>query len=559
MPVSLDIGIVQFDPVVGDVTGNRDRLATEYRAAAADGADIVVTPELSLLGYPPRDLLHRDDFRRAAREALAALAGLTHSGPPLVVGTATRVSEADTAPLANSAVVLRDGRREATYAKRLLPTYDVFDEHRYFEPGTAPLVVGVDGVDIGVTICEDAWHDVVVAGQRRHDADPLLETAEVGADLILTLAASPFSLDKPARRARRFERHADRTGCPVVFVNQAGAHDELIFDGHSLVAAGSGAVERFAGFEPKARVVSVGAPGEPVPPYDESRGTQTRAALSLGLRDYFRKTGFEQAVLGLSGGIDSSVAATLAADALGADSVYGVSLPSAVTSPQSVDDARALARNLGIEFDVVSVEESVEAVRSTLARNAAEPAGVALENLQARVRGDVLMTIANGRDALVLTPDNKSEGAVGYCTLYGDAVGALAPLGDCYKRLVYELAATFNDAPPADAPSSTPIPGSVIEKPPTAELREGQTDADELPPYDALDPVIEGYVEGNETRAALSERHDDAVVDRAVSRIVRSEFKRRQTPPPLRVTRKAFGRGWNYPVAARYDHGSGEQ
>ena len=279
-----------------------------------------------------------------------------------------------------------------------------------------------------------------------------------------------------------------------------------------------------------------------------------RAALRLGLSDYFEKTGFERAVIGLSGGIDSSVTAALATEALGADAVYGVSLPSTITSRQSIDDARAIAENLGIEFDIVPIEAGVEAIRSRLEAHSDAPTGVALENLQARVRGDMLMTIANERDSLVLTPDNKSEAAVGYCTLYGDAVGALAPLGDCYKNVVYGLASSYNSDPPVDAPSATPIPESVIEKAPTAELREGQTDAGELPPYDVLDPVLTEYIEGNRTRATLADSYDDAVTEDVVSRITRSEFKRLQTPPPLRVTQKSLGRGWKYPVAAEYDH-----
>jgi NAD+ synthase/NAD+ synthase (glutamine-hydrolysing) len=428
----------------------------------------------------------------------------------------------------------------------------VFDEHRYFQPGTTPVVTEVAGVEVGLTICEDAWHDVVVTGQRRHDTDPLAETAAAGADLIVTLAASPFSLDKPSRREQRFMRHAGETGAPVVFVNQVGGNDELIFDGHSLVVTTDGVATRLAGFEATTTVVDVGAERLTVDGYDRERRSQARSALCLGIADYFEKTGFEQAVIGLSGGIDSSVTAALATEAVGAENVYGVSLPSAVTSEQSIADARAVASALGIEFDTVPIGGAVERIQSQLARSADTPTGVAVENLQARVRGDILMSIANERSALVLTPDNKSEAAVGYCTLYGDTVGALAPLGDCYKQLVYSLAAGINDAPP-DTVGTAPIPQGVIDKPPSAELREGQTDRDELGPYETLDAVLTEYIEETAPKQSLSDQYGTSAVETILSRVTRAEFKRRQTPPPLRITRKSLGRGWNYPVAATHD------
>ncbi len=560
MPPNLRVGILQVDPVVGDVAGNADLIAREYGKVLDADPDLVVAPELSLVGYPPRDLLHRSGVLDAQEAALDTLARRTTDGPPLVVGAALRTGRETGPPVHNAVVLLRDGDRAATYNKRLLPTYDVFDEHRYFRPGTDPTLATIDGIEVGLTVCEDAWHDAVVTGKRRHASNPLQETADRGADVVLTLSASPFSLDKPARRERRFLAHAARTDCPVAFANQVGGHDELVFDGHSFVAAGGAVLDRLAGFEPDRAVVDVplgGQRGDAVPGYDRDRAPQARAALRLGVRDYFAKTGFDEAVVGLSGGIDSSVAAALAADALGADNVYGVSMPSSVTSQQSVDDARTVARNLGIAFDVVPVDDAVAAVHRTLDEHADSLTGVAAENIQARIRGDVLMGLANQRDALVLTPDNKSEAAVGYCTLYGDTVGALAPLGDCYKRLVYDLASVFNTSPPPSARSSTVIPPAVVEKAPTAELREGQTDAEELPPYGQLDPVLEDYIEGNRGGGDLRERHPDSVVDGTLERVTGAEFKRRQTPPPLRITPKALGRGWNYPVAAEYGHVTG--
>ena len=555
MSRSIGIGVIQHDPVVGDISGNTAAIASEYGDRLE--SDLVVAPELSLVGYPPRDLLHRRGVLDAQEEALDTLAEVTESGPPLVVGVALRTEYDTGPPVHNSAVLLRDGGRDVTYHKRLLPTYDVFDEHRYFRPGTEPVVVDVDGVEVGLTICEDAWHDAVITGTRRYDTNPLLETANAGADLILTLSASPFSLDKPARRERRFLAHADRTDCPVVFANQVGGNDELVFDGHSFVAVDGSILDRLAGFEPETAVLDVPLSGDDssqVQGFESDRARQARDALTLGISDYFAKTGFDEAVIGLSGGIDSSVAAALAAEALGADNVYGVSLPSRVTSRQSVEDARAVATNLGISFDVVPVGAPVETLCDDLGEYAQPLTGVALENVQARIRGTVLMGLANERGALVLTPDNKSEAAVGYCTLYGDTVGALAPLGDCYKGLVYELAESFNRTPPADAESTPVIPPAVVEKAPSAELSEGQTDADDLPPYETLDPVLESYIEGCLCGPELRDQHEDSIVDETLSQVAGAEFKRRQTPPPLRITQKALGRGWNYPVAAEYEH-----
>lgn len=554
---SLRIGIVQCNPTVGDVAGNAGRIADAYASVSEADPDLVVTPELSLVGYPPRDLLHRVAILDTQDAALNELAVQTADGPPLVVGATVRSTDETGPPIHNSAVVLRGGERTGAYHKRLLPTYDVFDEHRYFRPGEEPLVVDVDDTAVGITICEDAWHDTVVTGTRRHDKAPLQDTAASGAEVILTLSASPFSLDKPARRENRFLAHAAETNCPVVFTNQVGGNDELLFDGHSFVAGTEGIHDRLEGFESDTAVVDVPLDaGTDATVHGWERGTahQARAALTLGLRDYFEKTGFEGAVIGLSGGIDSSVAAALATDALGADDVYGVALPSRVTSRESVADARAVATNLRTEFDVIPIEATVEALSDTLSEHGTSLTDVAAENVQARIRGDVLMGIANQRDALVLTPDNKSEAAIGYCTLYGDTVGALAPLGDCDKQLVYELAAVFNASPPSSSGPSPVIPQSVIDREPSAELRAGQTDSDDVPAYELLDAILEAYIEEGRTADAIREQYPDHPVTDTLTRTTRAEFKRRQTPPPLRITRKALGRGWNYPIAAVYDH-----
>ena len=555
MEEELKIGVIQHNPIVGDVVGNSDRITDEYGELLAAEPDLVVTPEFSLLGYPPRDLLHRSGILDAQESVLNDLASETEDGPPLIVGAAIRTDYETGAPIHNAAIVLRDGELSETYHKRLLPTYDVFDEHRYFRPGSEPLVVDVAGTSVGVTICEDAWQDTEVTGTRRHSETPLQDTAASGAELIVTLSASPFSLNKPSRREDRFTTHAAETGCPVVFVNQVGGNDELIFDGHSLVTVDGAVHERLAGFVSDTAVVDVPIDGSAAARTGESetRAAQAREALTLGVRDYFEKTGFEEAVIGLSGGIDSSVAAALAVAALGRGSVYGVSLPSEITSKQSIVDARAVATNLGIEFDVIPIGAMIETISGTLEANDASLTGVAAENIQARIRGAILMGIANQRDALVLTPDNKSEAAVGYCTLYGDAVGALAPLGDCYKQLVYELAELFNETL-TSAETSPVIPRSVIEKEPTAELRSGQSDGEEIPAYEVLDPILEQYIEGGSNGGSIQRGYPDHVVDEALRRVTHAEFKRRQTPPPLRITQKALGRGWNYPIAATYDH-----
>lgn len=557
MDRSLRLAVVQHNPTVGDIAGNTQRLAAEIDAASEAGANLVVTPELGLLGYPPRDLLHREGVLDAQQRQLDSLAERTETGPAVVVGIAASTPKDAGAPLQNAACVLADGEVRARYAKRLLPTYDVFDEHRYFEPGAKPVTVEIAGTTVGLSVCEDAWHDDEITGKRRHAADPLADLADAGAELIVTLSASPFSIGKSHSRTERFSRHAERTGVPIVLANQVGANDDLVFDGNSLVLSPDGAViESLPSFEEATAVVEpfaeTSAVGGDTGLRETNRPAEARQAIRLGISDYFEKTGFSEAVIGLSGGIDSSVTAVLAVDALGRENVRGVSLPSSVTSEASVDDARAVAENLGIAFDEIPIGETTATLERAIESETDERVdGVAAENTQARVRGDVLMTLANARDALVLTPDNKSEAAVGYCTLYGDTVGALAPLGDCYKTLVYEIAAHLNDSPPVG--TEPVIPDRVIEKAPTAELSEDQTDADDLPAYDELDPVLEAYIHGQTTGAQLREEFPAQVVDEALSRLTRSEFKRRQSPFALRITEKAFSRGWEYPIAASYE------
>lgn len=558
MPPTLRVAIAQNNPTIGDISGNTDKIVDSIEDARQKNADLLVTSELSLLGYPPRDLLHRRGFIDRQEEALERIADATNEGPVVIVGHAEWTTSGTGGALRNVATAFKNGERVTTYTKRLLPTYDVFDEHRYFEPGESPATVNVSGVTVGLSVCEDGWDDVEVTGNQRHGSSPITELASVGADVVVNLSASPFSLEKPSRREERFASHATDTDCPVVFANQVGANDDLIFDGNSFVVSEEGhIVTRLQGFAEETTVVDVplSRPKTETPlATPVSNAVQAREAISLGISDYFTKTGFDEAIIGMSGGIDSSVATALAVDALGSENVYGVSLPSSVTSDESVTDAERVAKNLGIEFDVIPIQEITEGIsRSLKNESGTAPVGITAENIQARVRGDILMSLANERKSLVLTPDNKSEAAVGYCTLYGDTVGAIAPLGDCYKQLVYELAEILNRYPPIETDTDV-IPSSVIQKEPTAELSEDQTDEDELPPYDVLDDVLMDYIHGDKTATSLKESHDETVVDETLSRLTHAEFKRRQTPMPLRITQKAFGRGWNYPIAASYEH-----
>jgi NAD+ synthase/NAD+ synthase (glutamine-hydrolysing) len=564
---SIRVALAQLNPTVGDVAGNRDLIAAAYEAALDAGADLVVTPELSLVGYPPRDLLHRGALLDACEDALSDLAALTADGPALVVGTPDRY-EGPGRPLRNVAAVCAGGEVTARGAKRLLPTYDVFDEDRYFEPGTDPTTVEVAGAVVGVSVCEDAWNETAIGGVRRYGSDPLGDLAAAGADLLVNVSASPFHVGKGRFRESLFAGHARRNDLPVVFVDQVGANDELTFDGRSFVLGPDGGVwARSPEFESDVRVVDVpldgsGPDGEGrdrIAPVIEHEAELARRSIRTGIRDYVRKSGFEDVVVGMSGGVDSSVVTTLAAEALGAEHVLGVAMPARYTSDASTEDARRVAGTLGIDFEVIPIEGPFTAFLDALGPVFDDrERGITEENVQARVRGTTLMALSNEFGALVLTPDNKSEAAVGYCTLYGDMVGALAPIGDCLKERVYALADRLNAAPDPrfDGP---PIPERVIERPPSAELREDQTDADDLPPYDVVDPVLRDYMEGGLDRDALVETgHDPTVVDRILELLHRSEYKRWQEVPLLRVTPRAFGMGWRYPLAARYDAVRGE-
>jgi NAD+ synthetase len=552
MSLPVQVAIIQHNPTVGDISGNCDQIIEGYSQAADAGADLVVAPELALLGYPPRDLLHRQAVLDAERAALDKLRRATAGAPALVVGHTAPSTRENGPPLTNSATVFIDGEATAKYNKRLLPTYDIFDEHRYFSRGNKPQAVVVNGATVGITICEDAWYDHEVTGKQRHGTNPIAPYN--GVDLLVNLSASPYRVGKPSSRVTRFGNHAEYLNAPVVFANQVGGDDDVLFDGTSLILDGTGSTLTSAPVG-KPRVLSSSSDRASSKATGLSNTAQLRRMLKLGIRDYIHKTGFEEVVIGLSGGIDSSVTAALAAEAIGPRHVYGITLPSAVTADENRTDAERVARNLEIQFGGEGVESLSKTAVASIGRltDGDGTRSVTRENVQARVRGLLLMGVANERDALVLTPDNKSEAAVGYCTLYGDAVGAIAPLGDCTKHRVYALAEAFNADPPSWV-DSAPIPNSVLEKAPTAELAEGQTDEDDIPPYEVIDSVVKRYVGDKEPVAEIVSETDatQSQVETVVRRLTQSEFKREQTPPALRVTVKAFDSGWRYPIAASY-------
>ncbi|GIW72141.1 MAG: NAD+ synthase [Planctomycetota bacterium] len=545
------VALAQLNPTVGDFAGNVERIARAYEAGRAAGADLVAAPELAVCGYPPKDLLEKPEFAERSREAVEALAARTRGGPALVVGFVDRNESSQGNPLHNAAACCEDGRIRSIHRKSLLPTYDVFDEGRYFEPAREVQCARIRGQPVAVTICEDLWLEDFYWQGRRYGRDPLEPLLGDGPSFVLNIAASPWNRGKTAVRHTLVRRNAKKCGLPVLFVNQVGGQDELVFDGTSLAIDGEGAlIARGAAFAEDLVLVDLASGHGEIRP--EPAGGETERvllALELGLRDYMRKTGaFERVVVGLSGGIDSSLVAAIAARALGPDRVLGVRMPSRYSSAHSLEDAAALAHNLGIELLTLPIEGPYAALLEVLAPVfAGRPFDVAEENLQARLRGMLLMAISNKLGHLVLSTGNKSELAVGYCTLYGDLSGGLALISDVPKTLVYELARLLNR-------ERELIPARCFTKAPSAELREGQTDQDTLPPYELLDRVLEAYIEQGQAPAAIAAATgiERATVERIVQLVDRAEYKRRQAPPGIRVTRKAFGFGRRMPIAHRY-------
>jgi NAD+ synthetase len=538
--------LAQLNPTVGDFAGNEARILDAYRRGGAAGADIVVCPELCVTGYPPRDLLLKKSFLAqslASLERLAAATGKT----ALLVGFVGEHKPRPGREVTNSAALLQAGKVLETRAKTLLPTYDVFDEDRYFEPAMGNEPVSLNGRLLGLTICEDAWNDEDFWSQRRYRTNPPADLADAGAEVLFNLSASPWHLGKMRTRFEMLRSLAVKLHRPVVFCNQVGGNDELIFDGGSLVfnAAGELIAQARLFDEDLVIVDTEAAPAvEFIEPCDEE---MVYKALVLGLRDYFHKCGFKSAVLGLSGGIDSALTACLAVAALGKVNVHGVSLPSQFSSPGSLDDARMLAQNLGVRYDVLPIQPVFEACKQQLKPVFdGRPEDIAEENLQARIRGTLLMGLSNKFGSLLLTTGNKSELGVGYCTLYGDMNGGLAVISDVPKMMVYRLAKWINR-------EREIIPAASITKAPSAELRPDQTDQDSLPPYAVLDAILEAYVVQGKTAAdIIANGFDEATVRRVIRLIDLSEYKRRQAAPGLKVTTKAFGVGRRVPVAQRF-------
>jgi NAD+ synthetase len=543
------IALAQINPTVGDLAGNRKQIEEAAARAASERADLVVLPELSLTGYPPLDLVERDGFVRDQLRELEALAAASH-GVAVALGAVLPVPPRDGKKLANAAVLLAGGERAFAQAKTHLPTYDVFDEKRYFAPAEEREVAELpSGARVGLTVCEDGWVDRV--GYR---ADPTGELAHKGAQLVANLSASPWHAGKPAELRRIFCDLAAKHSVPIAFCNQVGGNDELIFHGGSFVADARGRViAALPLFEPAFAVVDVADASRAVAPgavAEPERVAQLERALVLGIRDYFAKQGLPPgAVIGLSGGVDSALTAHLAVEALGRDKVTGVAMPGPFSSEHSLEDAHALAKNLGIAIRTVDIKPIYESYRRVFAElfGARDNYGLAQQNIQSRIRGATLMAISNAENRLVLATGNKSELSMGYCTLYGDTVGGIAVIGDVYKRDVYALSRFANR-------TREIIPWRTIEKPPSAELAPNQKDSDDLPEYAVLDAVLEQAIEGERTASliTLPEGATRETVAGIVRRVDRNEYKRRQAPLVLRVSPKAFGSGRKLPIVHRY-------
>ena len=538
----MKIALAQINPTVGDFEGNTRKIRDAARRAKARHADLAVFPELAIMAYPPRDLVEQPAFVKAALNALQRLA--RDIPLPSLVGFVAPNDSGAGKPLYNAAALLHNGRVQTVHRKMLLPTYDVFDEDRYFEPGPSPRPLTFAGRTFIVTICEDLWrsHDELA---RRYSRDPLEAALARGAHAVLNLSASPFTLGKIAARQTLLKRLAKQWGLPLFYVNQVGGNDELVFDGGSMVVNREGRLAAQAvQFEEDLLVADLDRLPPPIPEAMPAEEESALGALVLGTRDYLRKCGFTRAVIGLSGGIDSALTAAVAARAIGPDNVTGVVMPSRFSSAHSIEDAQALAANLGIRLLQIPIEPAHSAFLKMLAPAFKDlPPDVAEENVQARCRGVTLMALANKLGMLALATGNKSELATGYCTLYGDMCGGLAPISDVPKTLVYRIARWINRG-------GEIIPQRTLAKPPSAELRPGQTDQDTLPPYDQLDRALHLYVEEQkDLDAIVAAGVDRAVAEDVIRRIERTEFKRRQAVPGLKITSKAFGYGRRVPIA----------
>lgn len=544
----MKIALAQVNPTVGDFAGNLEKIIAATKRASEQGARLAVFSELAICGYPPADLLEKPSFLARCRSAVDELAEATSDLPTaLIAGVALPAPPDAGKPAVNAAVLIDCGKVMLEQHKRLLPFYDVFDEQRYFLPSGPQQVVELDNLRLAISICEDAWNDKNFWPRRLYTFDPLEELMRQHPAIHINLSSSPFWHSKRKVRRQMLEAIARRDGIPVLMTNQVGGNDSLIFDGSSLAINAHGdLIAQAKSFEEDLVVVDpFNAPAIAEPREDETEAAYQ--ALVLGTRDYVYKCGFRNAVVALSGGIDSALVAAIAAEALGKESVLAVGMPSPYSSQGSIDDSRALAANLGIRFELIEISELFHQYTRALDPlfKGTSP-GLAEENLQARIRGNLVMALSNKFGSLVLTTGNKSEMAVGYCTLYGDMVGALAVIGDLVKTRVYAICRWLNR-------DREVIPRAILEKPPSAELRPGQKDTDSLPPYEVLDPILEAYVERYETPECIAQKYGFSIelVQHVVHLVEQSEYKRQQAAPVLKVTSKSFGMGRRFPIAVK--------
>src|SRR5580704_7132046 len=543
----MKIALAQFNPTIGDFEGNSARILKLARQAQAAGADLAVFSELCVCGYPPQDLIDRPTFTQRNQEALVRLAQVVPI--PSLVGYVGKAQDDTGKPVANCAALIGGGKILFDQHKMLLPTYDVFDESRYFQPGNTQQVFPLGQEQLGITICEDCWNNENFWAQRLYKRDPVAELMEKGSTLLLNISSSPYTIGKRALRLDMLRAIAIEKRVPIVYVNQVGGNDSLIFDGSSVAITPDGRVAAQAkSFEEDLVLFDTATGLGDVRPQPTEEIEAAYRALVIGTRDYVRKCGFRKVVVGLSGGVDSALVATIANDALGSENVLGVGMPGPYSSEGSLRDARCLAKNLGIEFMVSPISNMFEAYRETLASSFSGLSEDATEeNLQARIRGNLLMALSNKFGSLVLSTGNKSEMAVGYCTLYGDMAGGLAVISDVPKSMVYEFVEFANR-------NSNVIPLTTIEKPPSAELRPNQTDQDTLPPYDVLDHILKAYVEDLCTPEQIADHYEFPMemVRWVTRRVDQNEYKRKQAPPGLKISSKAFSVGRRFPLAQKF-------